>query len=263
MKVSKYLAKAAFFLCAAFYAEELEMPSFPTISPPTMPTLSPSLSNKGSLKPPEPPKKPELPPLYKSEEREKLPEMEEYPTPSSLSSLYEDYTDEEIHHLIEDLKESPASLIHEVLRSSLRKQSEGPKARISTSTKAEKSMNKERKILRFTINSYDIRPEIKGVFFSIPEDDGSFLLTGETEERVKGEKRKEIFYFLFNAKGFKQNALEYEVNLSVLQEKEERTSLLYKLSGRKLSAIKVGNMVSMRVKDEEITADLLLDLAVN
>lgn len=115
-------------------------------------------------------------------------------------------------------------------------------------------------ILRFVINGSDVRASCRNVHFSQTEEDGSFLLTAERRYWSGNAPKIESFYLLFTAQGGSA-AHYYDVTLSVVSEEENSVSYLSRLSGIEgLTAAKTGNLVTLRAKDEGITADLLLDI---
>lgn len=118
----------------------------------------------------------------------------------------------------------------------------------------------EATILRFVINGGDMRNACRNVHFSSIEDDGSFLLTAERRYWAGGAPKVEPFYMLFTSCA--PNSRSYNVTLSVVQEAEEaEDSLLSRLShAGKIEASKTGNLVTMRVDEEGLVCDLLLDI---
>lgn len=116
-------------------------------------------------------------------------------------------------------------------------------------------------ILRFKINNFDLRDSITTVYFSEPENDGSFLLTAD-RRYVSGNKMlNETFYMLFKAKEGLGSSINYDVETSIMQDFENPNSFIYKLSKLKnLTAKKTGNLVVLRTEDKELATDLLLDV---
>ena len=116
-------------------------------------------------------------------------------------------------------------------------------------------------ILRFVINGYDILTSCKTVYFSRKETDGTFLLTADRKYLSDGKINSETFYFLFKADGRGGSEAGYNVVPQIMQAQENTNSLVYKLTKQNnLKAEKTGNLVSMRVNFEGLTADLLLDI---
>jgi len=116
-------------------------------------------------------------------------------------------------------------------------------------------------ILRFVVNGYDILSSCKTVYFSRKETDGTFLLTADRKYLTDGKINSETFYFLFKADGRGGSEAGYSVVPQIMQAQENTNSLVYKLTKQNnLKAEKTGNLVSMRVNFEGLTADLLLDI---
>ena len=116
-------------------------------------------------------------------------------------------------------------------------------------------------ILRFVINGYDILTSCKTVYFSRRETDGTFLLTADRKYLSDGKINSETFYFLFKADGRGGSEAGYNVVPQIMQAQENTNSLVSKLTKQSnLKAEKTGNLVSMRVNFEGLTADLLLDI---
>lgn len=104
----------------------------------------------------------------------------------------------------------------------------------------------ETNLLRFSVNGYNVLATCTAIFFSTPDEDGSFLCTGDREYMANGIKRKETFYMLFSTSG--NNTFDVAVN--VMQDYLNEYSFLYQLSKREhISAVKNSNMVSIIIDD--------------
>ena len=118
-----------------------------------------------------------------------------------------------------------------------------------------------RRILRFVVNGYDVLATCRDVYFSVPETDGSFLLTGDRKYLSNGANRSETFHLLFAAKAAENGFAQYGVTAAVTQDYTNEYSFLYQLAERQpLTAQRTGNFVSLRVNDPEWKLDLLIAL---
>ncbi|MBQ7158949.1 MAG: hypothetical protein IJS09_05955 [Treponema sp.] len=117
------------------------------------------------------------------------------------------------------------------------------------------------KILRFTVNGYDVLSTCRDVYFSTQESDGSFLLTGDRKYQTDGESRCETFYLLFHTKGAREGITQYSVTPEVTQDTTNTYSLMYQLAQKKgLTAQRTGNFISMRLKEADWNMDMLLSM---
>ena len=113
------------------------------------------------------------------------------------------------------------------------------------------------KILRFISGSYNILAGCTAVFISKPEGDGSFLLTGDRTYRTSGGTFGETFYMLFKSRADGM----FNVAVTVNQHTENPQSVLKNLEKCPvLTAVKTGNLVTMRTQTPNGTIDLLLDI---
>ena len=116
-------------------------------------------------------------------------------------------------------------------------------------------------ILRFIVNGYDILSSCRTVYFSDVGEDGTFLLTGDRTYTANGQKRMETFYLLFRPAGHAGFSTQYKVECSVVQDYTNVHSFMYRLASLgNLTAVKTGNLVSMRTSDQNCRADLLIDI---
>ena len=116
-------------------------------------------------------------------------------------------------------------------------------------------------ILRFKINNYSIKDSVTQTFFSEPEPDGSFLLTGDRKYFVNNKSCTETFYMLFKAVKSNGSTTTFSVTPSIAQASENKSSYVYKLCQCKnLIAEKTGNLVVLHYDENGIAADLLLDI---
>ena len=116
-------------------------------------------------------------------------------------------------------------------------------------------------ILRFIVNGCDVLASCRAVYFSDIGTDGMFLLTGDRAYTASGQKRTETFYLLFRPAGVSGFSTQYKVEGSVVQDYTNEHSFMYRLAALgDLSAMKTGNLVSMRTSDPNCRADLLIDI---
>ena len=116
-------------------------------------------------------------------------------------------------------------------------------------------------ILRFIVNGYDILSSCRAVYFSDVGEDGTFLLTGDRTYTANGQKRMETFYLLFRPAGTAGFSTQYKVECSVVQDYTNVHSFMYRLASLgNLTAVKTGNLVSLRTSDPNCRADLLIDI---
>lgn len=156
-------------------------------------------------------------------------------------------------------------LLTEILSelSDLKKQN-GSASSSQTSSSAETSAVRtdisQPAILRFTVNGHDIRPSCRTVYFSDRESDGTFMLTGDRRYTADGRTRSETFYLLFRSLGSSGSCMQYSVQPALVQDSTNVNSYLYKLSQKNtVTAVKTGNLVTMRISDPSYSLDLLLD----
>ncbi|MBQ3671535.1 MAG: hypothetical protein II921_08675 [Treponema sp.] len=122
----------------------------------------------------------------------------------------------------------------------------------------------ESKILRFSINNYDMNKTIKTVYFSKEESDGTFLLTGDRSYYADGAIRAETFYLLFKTLSNEDGITRYKVTANVSQDYENPNSFLAKLSALSsqddITADRTGNFVTMKVDGDDFKLNLLLGI---
>ena len=132
----------------------------------------------------------------------------------------------------------------------------------STSINASETLSKSgQQILRFTINKSDMLGFVRSVYFSKPESDGTFLLTGDAKYAANGKFRTETFYLLFHADGTKNAGTSYTVTPSLSQSTQDESTFLYRFThSHDLKAFKTGNLVTLRSQENGVSADLLISL---
>lgn len=159
---------------------------------------------------------------------------------SAFSKLLSDYTD--IDELLQQL--------------SSRRSEEAPRAAVAVPEAHENIAS----ILRFVVNGSDVRSSCRNIHFSKQEADGSFLLTAERRYWAGNAQKALSFYLLFKTAGGGGSHY-YDVTCTVAQDDDNTTSFLSRLSSvQGLTASKTGNLVTMRVEEEDLSVDLLLDI---
>ncbi|MBE6354534.1 hypothetical protein [Treponema sp.] len=127
-------------------------------------------------------------------------------------------------------------------------------------TSAEKKTVIKPKILRFSINSYDILKTCRKIYISNLQEDGTFLITGDRRYISDGKTRTETFYLYFNLEKDSGTST-YKVTVSVSQDYLNEYSFLYQMSQKKnLSAIRTGNLLTIHTVDSNWQLDFLADL---
>lgn len=117
------------------------------------------------------------------------------------------------------------------------------------------------KILRFSINNFDILKSCKNIYFSAPESDGSFLLTFEISSYINSQLLKETLYIYFKTNGTQNGKNLFNVETLLTQSFTSTKSLIYKFfAQRDLTAEKTGNLVVLKFSKEDFSVDLLLDV---
>ncbi len=256
-----------------------KMPDFPEITPPSI--------GGGFYTPkiPDFPKKPAAPestkkPQAKAEAELKDPEnsqdlISEFLSPSNLltandiSSLSDsglftglsalnrtsgNNSDDTLKQILSDLAELKAE--------SRKNSAPGPETQ-GNSGKILELNERKPSLLRFKINGYDMLDSLTKIYFSEPENDGSFLLTADRRYIAGNKIRNETFYILFTTSEGHGKSVTYNAEMTLAQDSKNENSFLYKLAEKKnLTAQKTGNLVVLRAESKDCTADLLLDLDI-
>ena len=126
--------------------------------------------------------------------------------------------------------------------------------KISTEENIDNSINK--KILRFRINNYELTKSFTTLFFSEPEADGSFLLTGDRTYNLYGKQMTETFYMLFK----NENGNNFEVAVALNQNDENPNSFLYKLAkDSPYKSQRTGNLFFINSNKNDLKVDILIE----
>lgn len=132
---------------------------------------------------------------------------------------------------------------------------------VSSNTLSSAAHKAASRILRFNVNDYDILKTCGKIYISDIQSDGSFLVTGDRRYMSDGKNRTETFHMLFKNSAGEHGAVNYNAAASVTQDYLNEYSFLYQLSKRpSLSAVRTGNLVTMRTTDPEWKMELLIDL---
>lgn len=123
------------------------------------------------------------------------------------------------------------------------------------------SKNPKQKVLRFSVNNYNILSTCRTIYISSTSDDGSFLLTSDRIYSSDKKNRKETFYIYFKPNEASSGISSYTVACAVGQDYLNEYSFLYQMSQREnLTAYRTGNLVTLRTNDENWQLEFLLDL---
>ena len=116
--------------------------------------------------------------------------------------------------------------------------------------------NNQNKILRFKINNYDLTKSFTTLFFSEPEKDGSFLLTGDRVYNLYGKQMSETFYMLFK----NENGNNFEVAVALNQNDENQNSFLYKFAkDSPYKSQRTGNLFFINSNKNDLKIDILIE----
>lgn len=132
---------------------------------------------------------------------------------------------------------------------------------VSSNTLTSAAEKAASKILRFSVNDYDILKTCGKIYISDIQRDGSFLVTGDRRYMSDGKHRTETFHMLFKNSAGDHGATNYNAAATVTQDYLNEYSFLYQLSKRQqLSAVRTGNLVTMRTDDDDWKMEFLIDL---
>ena len=132
---------------------------------------------------------------------------------------------------------------------------------VSSNTLSSAAEKASSRILRFSVNNYDILKTCGKIYISDIQHDGSFLVTGDRRYMSDGKNRTETFHMLFKNSSGEHSAVNYNAATSVTQDYLNEYSFFYQISKRpQLSAVRTGNLVTMRTNDQDWKMELLIDL---
>lgn len=117
------------------------------------------------------------------------------------------------------------------------------------------------KLLRFRVNNTDILNTCQTIYFSQPEENGLFLLTGDRSYYIDNRPYEETFYFLFTPALDDKGVFYYEVEGDIMQNAPITGSKLYPLTEKpSLIARKTGNLIALKYNAKNWNLDILIDL---
>lgn len=117
------------------------------------------------------------------------------------------------------------------------------------------------KLLRFRANGTDLLGTCRTVYFSEPEENGIFLLTGDRVFYIGSQIKNETFYFLFKPSNAENGSFVYTVEAELFQDSKAAGSNLFPLSENlPLIATRTGNLVTLRYSSDKWNLDILIDL---
>ncbi|MBP5358268.1 MAG: hypothetical protein J6Y69_03680 [Treponema sp.] len=143
--------------------------------------------------------------------------------------------------------------------------SQAVQAPVVTSTENTSSARaKASRLIRFSVNGYDVLHTCRTVYISDVQEDGTFLVTGDRKYPSDGVTRSETFHLLFKKDQGSSGLQNYHAAAAVTQDYLNEYSFLYQLSQREnLTAVRTGNLVTMRTTDPDWKLELLIDLGEN
>lgn len=128
------------------------------------------------------------------------------------------------------------------------------------SLKTENNNSLER-LLRLRANGYNLLDSCSTIYFSKPEENGSFLLTGDRKYLSNGTYLNETFYFLFQNT---ENTNTYNVSATIMQDRKNEFSFLYQASQLSpLIATRTGNLITLNINKESFSFEMLIQLGEN
>ena len=153
--------------------------------------------------------------------------------------------------------------IEKIIDKSSQDNSKKKTAEVSAAPAKEEKLPEKAKarLLRFSVNGYDILRTCRKIYISEVQLDGTFLITGDRVYSSDGKNRTETFHILFKTSPNENGTLNYKAAANVTQDYLNENSFLYQLSKfESLPAMRVGNLVSMRTEDPNWKLELLIDL---
>ena len=119
-------------------------------------------------------------------------------------------------------------------------------------------INQNGKIIRFWANGQNLLNSISDVYFSKKAEDGSFFLTAQLKSKAGENTNTETFYISVN----KVNSRQFSSQISLIQQITDETSLLFQIAKKSPVESQVtGNLVSIKINNENLKADILLDIS--
>lgn len=254
------------FLTVLGTAAFAQSSGFPSISSPSMPTISSPVLGSSYYKPGSNKKSSE-----KSSEEIKPVEKITDTTPS-VEKVLSNISPEEIQllngngslgNILNGTANSKSTeetndLLKKVLTELEDSKKSGDQKTVSTNSDIQSNGSR---VLRFKINGYDLLHTCKSIYISDLQEDGTFLVTGDRRYQSTAGVRNETFHLLFKADTGANGIHSYKTAAAVTQNITDENSYMYQLSQRNdLVATKTGNLVTMRTIDPSWKLELLIDL---
>jgi protease II len=173
---------------------------------------------------------------------------------SSLSTTTLNSTSSSSNILLSQILQKLEELQNQIDKMNEVPNSTNEQTKISTEDNIDNSINK--KILRFRINNYELTKSFTTLFFSEPEADGSFLLTGDRTYNLYGKQMTETFYMLFK----NENGNNFEVAVALNQNDENPNSFLYKFAkDSPYQSQRTGNLFFINSNKNDLKIDILIE----
>ena len=173
---------------------------------------------------------------------------------SSLSTTTLNSTSSSSNILLSQILQKLEELQNQIDKINEVPNSTNEQTKISTEENIDNSINK--KILRFKINNYELTKSFTTLFFSEPEADGSFLLTGDRTYNLYGKQMTETFYMLFK----NENGNNFEVAVAVNQNDENPNSFLFKFAkDSPYKSQRTGNLFFINSNKNDLKVYILIE----
>ncbi len=181
-----------------------------------------------------------------------------------LSNLYTSSSSSETNKLLKQVL-SEMEEIKQQTSAPEKVASQAVQAPVVTSTgNSSTARTKASRLIRFSVNGYDVLRTCRTIYISDVQEDGTFLVTGDRKYASDGKTRSETFHLLFKKDQNTSGLQNYHAAAAVTQDYLNEYSFLYQLSQREnLSAVRTGNLVTMRTTDPDWKLELLIDLGEN
>ena len=113
-------------------------------------------------------------------------------------------------------------------------------------------------ISRFKVCGHNLLSSFKEIYFSKPEEDGSFLLTIDRSYSDGSRPRSETVYLFFTPDKSSEKG-KFQLTIELMQDFENPNSFLYRLKESSPYAVKrTGNTYSLISKSKDFSAELLI-----
>ena len=113
-------------------------------------------------------------------------------------------------------------------------------------------------ITRFKVCGHNLLSSFKEIYFSKPEEDGSFLLTIDRSYSDGSRPRTETVYLFFTPDKSMEKG-KFQLTIELMQDFENQNSFLYRLKEASPYTVKkTGNTYSLISKSKDFSAELLI-----